>query len=51
MKREESRWGFHISQAKFGTDPILRKAPKKYVVQYYQFKVRHRVIKIFLAKI
>ena len=50
-EREDSRRGFYISRAKFGIDPILGKAPKKYAARYYQLKVGHGAVGTFLAKI
>ena len=51
QEREDSRRGFYISRAKFGIDPILGKAPKKYAARYYQLKVGHGAVGTFLAKI
>ena len=51
QEREVISWGFYISRAKFGIDPTLGKAPKKYAAQYYQLKIGHGAVGMFLAKI
>ena len=48
--REVSRRGFYIPWTKAGINPVLRKALKKYAARYYQLKVGHGAVEIYLAR-
>ena len=51
QERETSRHGFYIPWTKDEINPILAKAPKKYAARFYQLKVGHGVVGIYLARI
>ena len=46
-----SRQGFYVPSTDTKINPILRNVSKKYVARYYQLKVGHGVVGIFLARI
>ena len=50
-EREASRRGFCVPRLKTGMNELLSSAPKKYASRYFQLKVGHGAIGIFLAKI
>ena len=51
QERETNCHGFYIPLTKVEINPVLGKAPKKYATRFYQLKMGHRVIAIYLAKI
>lgn len=50
-EREISCYGYYIPQTKESIRMILEKALKKYVVQFYQLKVEHKVVGNYFAEI
>ena len=51
QERETSRHGFYIPWKKAEINPVLGKAPKKYAARFYQLKVGHGAVGIYLARI
>lgn len=50
QERENSRLGYHISWTKEGINPTLANSAKKNASRYYQLKVVHAAIEIFLTR-
>ncbi len=51
QEREASRRSFYIPWTKAEINQVLGNAPKKYAARYYQLKVGHGAIGIYLARI
>lgn len=51
QEREVSRRAFYILWTEAKINPILGNAQKKYASQYYQLKVWHSEVRIYLARI
>ena len=51
QERKASRGGFYILWTKAEINQVLGNAPKKYAARYYQLKVGHGAIGIYLARI
>lgn len=50
-EREISRRGYYIPRTKKGISLVLGSAPKNYASRFYQLKVGHGVVGIYLARI
>ena len=50
-KQRSSRRGFHIPQLKSGINPTFAKTPKTLAARFYQLKVGHGAVGVFLKRI
>lgn len=50
QERETSHHGFYVPWKKAEINPVLRKAPKNYAARFYQLKVGHGAVGIYLVQ-
>lgn len=50
-EQESQNRSYHISRLKSGIDPVLEKVTRKYLSHFFQLKVGHKAVGVFLEKI